>query len=174
MDTCTLNGAALFGGVRDTMIKTLVVTMGVPASGKTTYVTAWVDQLVDNGLNPPVVCSDDIRAEISDAADQTRNDVVFDIARRRLSSALRGEQPVVFFDATNIKDFAREDVLTLAEQNNAYTILAVLSCNIDDAKRRNAERERVVPDHAMDRMHGEFLDQVGKLQDEGWDRIIYL
>lgn len=157
------------------MIKTLVVTMGVPASGKTTYVGKWADQLIDNGLHPPIICPDDIREELSgDPSDQTLNATVFDLAHRRLDNALRGDQPVVFFDATNIKFLARERILTVAEQNNAYTILAVLSCNIDNAKERNTARDRIVPEHAMDRMHAEFLRQVRWVSSEGWDRIIYL
>lgn len=157
------------------MVTTLVVTMGIPASGKSTYVERWSEQLIDNGLNPPIICPDDIRKELTgDASDQTRNHEVFELAHVRLALALADKQPVVFFDATNIKPFARDNLLTMAQDAGAYTILAVLSANIDAAKARNKARDRVVPESAMDRMHKEFMEQLGSIEDEGWNRVVYV
>lgn len=163
------------------MIKTLVVTMGIPGSGKTTYVNAWADQLRDNGNNPEIICPDDIRAELGDASDQTRNEEVFRIAHQRLVEAISSNEPVAFFDATNIKGFARENILSIIDSHNVsdeprsrntYAILAIISCDLGQAKLRNSTRERKVPDHVIDRMHAEMAGQVDLVSSEGWDRII--
>jgi predicted kinase len=159
--------------------------MGIPASGKTTYVNAWAEQLRENGQNPEIICPDDIREELAgDASDQTRNEEVFRIAHERLIEAICSKEPMAFFDATNIRGFARENILKIVDTHNlneeppasrnTFTILAILSSNLTQAKLRNDVRKRKVPEHAMDRMHAQMLDEVDKVSSEGWDRIIYV
>lgn len=159
------------------MIKTLVVTMGIPASGKTSYVRGWADQLIDNGHNPPIICPDDIREELTgDASDQTRNNEVFEIAHKRLKEALLGREPVIFFDATNVKAFARENIMQVVDPHyhEVYTILAVTQASPGQAKARNKNRDRQVPDHVIDRMHGDYVEACHDVQGEPWGRILYV
>lgn len=162
------------------MIKKLVVMMGVPASGKSTYVDTWVEELDENGRGHVVIRPDDIREELTgDASDQSANDEVFGVAHMRLRQSLRSSAPIVFFDATNVRPFARQNILDIVEECNladgvkVSPVLVVMNINLEDAKRRNRTRDRVVPDHAIERMYEQFLDATIDAENEPWDHIIY-
>jgi predicted kinase len=41
-----------------------------------------------------------------------------------------------------------------------------------ECDKRNTSRERIVPDHAMRRMHKEAAQARGKLENEGWGCVL--
>src|SRR4051794_15179667 len=125
----------------------LTVTMGIPASGKSTAALPYGAFMV----NP-----DAIREEIAgDASNQDRNDEVFVEAHRRVMQGLQGGFDMVF-DATNVRASSRARLLEIARDAEAETELIVFDVPLDEAKRRNAQRERVVPEHVLDRMYRQF------------------
>lgn len=144
----------------------LHVMMGVPGSGKSTV----ADKLVQEH-NAIRVSPDEIRRMLTgDPSNQERNAEVFDHAHRMTKSNLAQGNHVVF-DATNVQAKARRGLLDIANGVGAKKHLHVVDPGLDTAKFRNQNRERVVPDEVLDRMHGEMSDSARNLPFEGWDTI---
>ena len=146
---------------------TVVVMMGIPGSGKSTYVREHYPSTL-------VVCPDDIREELTgDAADQSRNNEVFALAHERLEAAVSVNLDVVF-DATNIKEFARRNILDVCRKHGADTHLIVMMTDFETCSKRNSERDRVVPLHAMQRMDKEFCEVLANMGRMEWGNITYV
>jgi predicted kinase len=140
--------------------------VGIPGSGKSTAA-----KQVAKAYNATVICPDDIREELTgNAADQSRNKEVFDLAHSRLADALKGDG-IVVFDATNVKRFARQNILDISEGSGATTALLVMDTPFDLCMERNKNRDRVVPDDAMHRMYKEFTTALNEIHDEPWVNI---
>lgn len=77
----------------------------------------------------------------------------------------------VVYDATNVKRRLR--VNTLQKIKNAVMVdfiakAIVIDTNLEDVKKRNNSRSRVVPEEVIDRMYNNF--DYPKYE-EGWDQI---
>lgn len=144
----------------------LIFGVGIPGSGKT---TALKDLAEKNDYC--YICPDDIRQLLSgNAIDQSRMREVWEIANQKMVSALSNGQTVVF-DATFAKQFDRQRLIDLAKANGAEKIQAVYAdIDLETAKERNANRERVVPDHAIERMHANLTQDPPDIA-EGIDSI---
>lgn len=129
----------------------LVILVGIPGSGKSTWAKSMLPDFV-------YVSSDDIRESMGDVTDQSRNSEVFGTFHRRIEMNLRIGNDVVA-DSTALDERARTTLRALARRNDAEVHLVVFA-NLDQAVVRNAQRERVVPEHAMVRM----LDKYERLR----------
>lgn len=125
-----------------------VLLCGVPGVGKSTIIQKKYKGYV-------VISMDDIRAELGDRRDQSNNKKVAIIAKERFKEALRNKQNVVW-DATSIRKEHREELLTLAENYNAYTQLVVLLDKENNIRKKNKERVYDVPDSVITRMIENF------------------
>jgi predicted kinase len=178
------------------------VLMGLPCSGKSTFAhnVEWNgDEGITGGmpLNDPVeiINPDNIRFALTgDAGDQTQNKQVFDLAHNRLRWLMvhnsRSKTQIVF-DATNVKKFARENLLDICYEYGVKPTLIVVDTPLDVCLERMQKREQikqqlamadgerwgdpnrivVVPNHAMQRMSLEFIVAKGEVESEGWERI---
>ena len=145
----------------------LVVTVGLPSSGK----TSWVDDFIaeNQGQAIDVISSDRIREEIfNDIEDQNHNGEVFDLMKRRTKESL-SQGHVAIYEATNISSKRRRALLK--ELNKYYDKAICLfkykrlsACQID-----NEERDREVPSDVIDRMYRNF--EIPH-KNEGFDEII--
>ena len=145
----------------------LVVTVGLPSSGK----TSWVDDFIgeNQGQAIDVISSDRIREEIfNDIEDQNHNGEVFDLMKRRTKESL-SQGHVVIYEATNISSKRRRALLK--ELNKYYDkaiclfkYKRVAACQID-----NEKRDREVPSNVIDRMYRNF--EIPH-KSEGFDEII--
>ena len=145
----------------------LVVTVGLPSSGK----TSWVDDFIgeNQGQAIDVISSDRIREEIfNDIEDQNHNGEVFDLMKRRTKESL-SQGHVVIYEATNISSKRRRALLK--ELNKYYDKAICLfkykrltACQID-----NEKRDREVPSNVIDRMYRNF--EIPH-KSEGFDEII--
>lgn len=127
-----------------------ILMCGVPGSGKST--------LINNVYKPRgyiVISMDDIRAELGDRRDQSKNKQVAIIAKERLKEALRKKQNVVW-DATSIRQDHREELLSLAEAYGAFTRLIVVLNKESKIRSQNLNREFAVPDEVITRMISNF------------------
>ena len=145
----------------------LVVTVGLPSSGK----TSWVDDFIgeNQGKAIDVISSDKIREEVfNDIEDQNHNSEVFDLMKRRTKESL-SQGHIAIYEATNISSKRRRALLK--ELNKYYDKAICLfkykrvsACQID-----NEERDREVPSDVIDRMYRNF--EIPH-KNEGFDEII--
>lgn len=145
------------------------VMIGPPCSGKTTYIR----EVLKIVPNQQVVCPDDIRIELTgDAADQTRNSEVWRIAYRRAEEALRSGK-VLIFDATNAKQLDRMallDHLRSIMGDDGFIKGIWLKTPLNVCKKRNTDRDRQIPEHALERMHRQLVANPPRLY-EGFSQI---
>lgn len=148
--------------------KILIVLAGAPGCGKSTF----ADEIAGTyGFD--IVSTDAIRQEVlGDAADQDKGWLVFDIAYERLRGFLgNGYSPGTIFDATNCRRRARRDVLREAEGCYDVAICAVAEEGLGTCLRRNAQRDRVVPDEVVEKMY-DNLQSCYPDTDEGFDYVV--
>ena len=145
----------------------LVVTVGLPSSGK----TSWVDDFIaeNQGKAIDVISSDKIREEVfNDIEDQNHNSEVFDLMKRRTKESL-SQGHIAIYEATNISSKRRR---VLLKELNKYYDKAIclfkykrlIACQID-----NEKRDREVPSNVIDRMYRNF--EIPH-KSEGFDEII--
>ena len=142
----------------------LICMCGVAGSGKSTKAKE-----LAKWYNAVIVSTDAIREELfGDASIQKNNKKVFEIAFARVAEALQNGKAVIF-DATNLTIKDRAKVLEIGEKwNRGFNVIYVMTASIDECKKRNSERERKVPDTAIEK---QFKKYTAPTRAEGWDII---
>lgn len=127
--------------------------VGPSASGKSTYAR-------ENFQKVRILNADQIRKKLTgDELDQTRNREVFARLRGEVSKSLRGGHPVVV-DNTNVQQFAREELYQIARIFGAPVEARVMGTPLDECLRRNAQRDRRVPEEVI---RGQFVNYLATL-----------
>ncbi len=146
-----------------------IVLIGIPGSGKTTY----IQNELSNVPNPLTVCPDDIRVELAgDASDQTLNTEVWLLAYHRAEEALQAGK-VLIFDATNAKRLDRVallDHLRSVMGPEGFIKGVWLKTPLDVCKKRNADRGRSVREVAVERMYYQLEAEPPRLY-EGFNQL---
>jgi len=118
--------------------------VGLPGSGKTT----WLEKQGIRALS-----SDCIRALITgDEANQDVNRLVFRLLREIVRMRAAAGAAETWIDATSITRRERRAWIRLAELLDCEIEAVYMDVPLEECKRRNRLRERVVPEEAMDRM----------------------
>lgn len=118
----------------------LNIMIGIPGSGKSSYACKYL-------LNDKTVylSSDNIRKEMFGFEDQTHNQQVFDRMRRETINALDSNFNVIY-DATNISEKRRKNIIRLAKEKGAIVNAYLLCTPISVVLERNITRiERKIP-----------------------------
>lgn len=141
--------------------------VGIPGSGKTTAL-----EKVSNRLDVVRICPDDIREELTgSAANQSVNARAWEEAYARAQTALEAGQSIIM-DATHAEAWRRPKAVEFYRACGAAAVAAVaFNASLETAAQRNAARQRIVPDYAMERMHT-ALQQEPPTIEEGFDAII--
>lgn len=127
-----------------------VVTIGLPASGKTTAATA-LTNLQDINL-------DDCRQEISgDAGDQSVTGQALALQASKIADAIAARRSVVVSN-TNLIPEHRAALVNQFRAAGFHVSFMFFDTPLDVCMARNAARDRVVPDHAMQRMAQALAD----------------
>ncbi len=130
---------------------TLYLPVGVPGSGKSTWVAR-------HAAGARLISMDDMRARLTGSrADQSRNAEVYRICRRQLAGALRAGETVVW-DAQSHTWSARQGLLALARETGAYVIIVYFDVPLAVALARNAGRAPVVPEEVIARSYRDLQE----------------
>lgn len=145
-----------------------IIAVGIPGSGKTTYLKplALREKLA-------YVNADDIRTEVNgEAADQSRHDWVMQIFYERVRDGLRSGGVVL--DMTYSRQRDRLEAIAYCREHGATDVVAYwFNTPLSVAMRRNASRARIVPERALFAM-AHRLQVTPPTLDEGYDRMIVI
>ena len=148
-------------------MKTIYLTVSPSGGGKSTLAEKLA---ADN--HATIVSSDAIREELTgDATNQTLNSYIFGtlIPQRIREGLAHGD---VIFDATNTTRRSRKSICDIAKSSGARVVAYVLNVSIEECKRRNSLRSRVVPEFVIDKQFREY--QLPDTSAERIDEIIYV
>lgn len=130
-------------------MKRLVIGIGIPGSGKTTFLTHYAKEHGYAYISP-----DDIREELTgNRLHQARNTEVWQLAESRMRDRLQEGESVVF-DATFARGHERRSFIEAARAYGADRIEGYyFNVPLEVARERNARRESSVRHHALARMN---------------------
>ena len=131
------------------MFSILILTIGIPASGKTT----WVNEYRKSYPQAHVVSTDELRKEITGTknCDPRQNDLIHDEARKRVKQILddpnnyggnNGMGPIIIVDSTNV-DFV--EWIKYKMLGASIMCAKVFDLSPTQAMERQKNRERKVP-----------------------------
>jgi predicted kinase len=122
----------------------IIVLVGLPGSGKSTYVKT-------HGL--PALSSDAVRLLLADnETDQTIHGRVFATLRYLLCQRIAIGRPVTYVDATHLTPSERKPYLVIGERLGCQVEALFFDVPLDVCKQRNRLRPRIVPGEAIDAM----------------------
>lgn len=133
----------------------LVVMVGAPASGKSTFGKKFAEE---HGLN--YISSDELRARFGTGEnDQTVSGAVFGYIKRTIPQLLSSGKSVLI-DATSMSKSDRKDYVKFADAVGAYKIAVTFEVDRNTLIKRNQERGakggRNVPVEVIDRMLSKY------------------
>ena len=123
------------------MASKLILTVGLPGSGKST----WLARL---GVN--AIASDEIRRLIADdPSNQRIHRLVFQSVRHLVRQRLRAGRRVTYVDATNVTPWERRPYIRLGQLCDCDVEALFFDVPLGICLARNRYRDRMVPDEAI-------------------------
>lgn len=148
----------------------LYVLIGVSGSGKSSFVN---DAAFDGrcGRKVFVVSTDCIRKTMhGDASIQANGREVFLRAYQSVHSWMKGGYSVIF-DATSTTAKSRDKLLNVVADIPCKKVAVYFNTPLDECKKQNKQRERVVPDDVIDRQHKQLMEDAATIPEQ-FDEIV--
>lgn len=137
-----------------------MVLVGLPGSGKSTYVER---------LDTTSLSSDEIRRLLADdPTDQTIHVRVFTTMRYLLRQRLAVGRPVTYMDATHLTPDERRPYIKIAEWYGCEIEAVFFDVPLETCIARNRGRERIVPEEAVRAMAAKLVPPA---IEEGFSRV---
>jgi len=142
----------------------LVMLIGIPASGKSTY----ADKLEKN-LGYIIHSSDKLRQELYNNIDtQDKNQELFEELHKRIKRDLNNGLNVAY-DACSINFKKRIEFLkSIKHIKDIETIAILFATPYEQCLEQNKKRDRIIPEYVIERMYRHFNVP---MYCEGWDKI---
>jgi predicted kinase len=138
----------------------IVVLVGLPGSGKSTYVKSLAG----------VLSSDEIRRLLcDDVTNQSIHRETFATLLWLLKARLELKRPVTYIDATNLTIAERRPYIKIACDHGCVAEAILFGVPVKECQRRNRRRDRVVPDEVIEKMAGRMVAPTTR---EGFARVI--
>lgn len=127
-----------------------IMLIGLPGAGK----SCWSSKYMECHENTELISSDSIREEVfGDVNDQSHNTKVFNIVHKRVVAAIKSGKDAIL-DSTNLSRKRRIHFIKSIPECEVRAI--VFAIPFEECCKRNAARDRVVPQGVMDRMYRSF------------------
>ena len=149
------------------MTQNIILTRGLPGSGKSTYAIKWVDE---DPTTRARVNRDDIRYELygeyvmkndKRGSVKDKENHVTEVQHSRLKEALAAGKSVIV-DDTNLNPRSFQTFSKLANEHNVGLSNVDFPIDIDECIRRNNNRDRVVPEHIIRGMASKCMGSNGE------------
>jgi predicted kinase len=142
---------------------TLYLMVGLPASGKTTYAKKELSDAIR-------VCYDDLVEMLTGEWDVKHTGLYHALEQAIIQTALfRGYDVVV--DRTNVTRKVRQRFAAIAYNADAEMEAVIVTVSLKTALERNKNRERVVPEEAIKKLHQEWEEPT---EDEGFSKFRHI
>ena len=153
----------------------LILTIGIPGSGKST----WAQNLADKKPGYRIISTDSIRAQLygNEAIQgewmEIRHVLVKTLKSARQSIA-QGNTAAVIYDATNAKRRQRREFIQLARSCGYHPLIAAwIDTPLAVCLQRNAGRSRQVPPDIIEKMHRQLTAAPPAIE-ENLDQVLII